>query len=69
MSNSIRQKYRAEILDLTLCHSARNVLFFGYLARSEGREDSDIDLLVTRGKGCSVTKLSFTYYEQGRHVL
>ncbi len=57
MSNSILQRYRAEILDLALTHGARNVRVFGSLARGEGRENSDLDLLVTLGEGCSLLDL------------
>jgi len=57
MSSSILQKYRAEILDLALAHGARNVRVFGSLARDEGREDSDLDLLVTLGEGRSLLDL------------
>lgn len=54
MSSSILQKYRAEILDLATLHGARNVRVFGSLARGEGNEDSDLDLLVTLGEGRSL---------------
>ncbi|MFL6232149.1 MAG: nucleotidyltransferase family protein [Thermoanaerobaculia bacterium] len=57
MSNSILQKYRAEILDLATRHGAVNVRVFGSLARGEGREDSDLDLLVTLGEGRSLLDL------------
>ncbi|HEY0552918.1 MAG TPA: nucleotidyltransferase family protein [Thermoanaerobaculia bacterium] len=57
MSSSILQKYRAEILDLALTHGVRNVRVFGSLARGEGREDSDLDLLVTLGEGRSLLDL------------
>lgn len=57
MSSPIQQKYRQEILDLATCHGARNVRVFGSLARGEGREDSDLDLLVTLGEGRSLLDL------------
>ncbi len=57
MSSSILQKYRAEILDLALRHGARNVRVFGSLARGEGTEESDLDLLVTLGEGRSLLDL------------
>jgi predicted nucleotidyltransferase len=71
MSSSILQKYRAEILDLALSHGVRNVRVFGSLARGEGREDSDLDLLVTLAEGrspkdarlWSLKKLSLHIYE------
>jgi hypothetical protein len=57
MSSSVLQRYRSEILDLALRHGARNVRVFGSLARGEGREDSDLDLLVTLGEGRSLLDL------------
>jgi uncharacterized protein len=57
MSSAILQKYRAEILDLAMRHGAGNVRVFGSLARGEGREDSDLDLLVTLEKGRSLLDL------------
>jgi uncharacterized protein len=57
MNSSVVQKYRAEILDLALRHGAGNVRVFGSLARGEGREDSDLDLLVTLGEGRSLLDL------------
>jgi uncharacterized protein len=57
MSDSFLQKYRAEILDLAMRHGAGNVRVFGSMARGEGREDSDLDLLVTLGAGRSLLDL------------
>jgi predicted nucleotidyltransferase len=57
MSNSILQKYRTEILDLAMRHGARDVRVFGSLARGEGNEDSDLDLLVKLGEGRSLLDL------------
>jgi predicted nucleotidyltransferase len=57
MSNSLLQKYRAEILDLATRHGAGNVRVFGSLSQGEGREDSDLDLLVTLGEGRSLLDL------------
>jgi predicted nucleotidyltransferase len=54
MGSSILREYRAEILDLALRHGARNVRVFGSLARGEGSEESDLDLLVTLGEGRSL---------------
>jgi uncharacterized protein len=53
----ILEKYREEILDLAARHGARNVRVFGSLARGEGREGSDLDLLVTLGEGRSLLDL------------
>lgn len=57
MSRVLLQKYRAEILDLAMRHGARNVRVFGSLARGEGRDDSDLDLLVTLEEGRSLLDL------------
>jgi len=50
----ILEKYREEILDLAARHGAGNVRVFGSLARGEGRDGSDLDLLVTLGEGRSL---------------
>lgn len=57
MAAAILKTYRAEILDLAKRHGARNVRVFGSLAHGEGREDSDLDLLVTLGEGRSLLDL------------
>ncbi|HEX5714741.1 MAG TPA: nucleotidyltransferase family protein [Thermoanaerobaculia bacterium] len=57
MRSLILQRYRAEILDLAMRHGARDVRVFGSLSRGEGREDSDLDLLVTLGEGRSLLDL------------
>jgi uncharacterized protein len=57
MSNSLLKKYRAEILQLALRHGAQEVRVFGSLARGEGNESSDLDLLVTLGEGRSLLDL------------
>jgi hypothetical protein len=57
MEGSPLQKYRAEILDLARHYGARNVRVFGSLARGEGDEHSDLDLLVTLGEGRSLLDL------------
>jgi predicted nucleotidyltransferase len=57
MSSSILQKYRAEILDVAVRHGARDVRVFGSLARGEGSEGSDLDLLVKLGEGRSLLDL------------
>lgn len=54
MSNPLLQKHRADILDAAQRHGARNVRIFGSLARGEGTEASDLDLLVTLGEGRSL---------------
>jgi predicted nucleotidyltransferase len=55
--SSLVQQYRAEILALAVRHGARNVRVFGSLARGEGREDSDLDLLVTLAEDRSLLDL------------
>jgi len=57
MRSLILQQYRAEILAMAMLHGARDVRVFGSLARGEGREDSDLDLLVTLGEGRSLLDL------------
>jgi uncharacterized protein len=57
MSDPILQKYRKEILILASHHGARDVRVFGSLARGEGSEASDLDLLVTLGEGRSLLDL------------
>jgi hypothetical protein len=57
MSSSILQKYRKEILNLASRHGARDVRVFGSLARGEGSEASDLDLLVTLSEGRSLLDL------------
>lgn len=52
--SGILRKYRAEILDLAKRHGAGNVRVFGSLARDEGAETSDLDLLVTLAEGTSL---------------
>ena len=55
--SGILRKYRAEILDLAKRHGADNVRVFGSLARGEGAETSDLDLLVTLAEGTSLLDL------------
>ncbi len=57
MSSSLVQRYRAGILDLAMRHGARDVRVFGSLARGEGGEASDLDLLVTLGEDRSLLDL------------
>jgi uncharacterized protein len=57
MRSSLLKKYRAEILQLALRHGAQEVRVFGSLARGEGNESSDLDLLVTLGEGRSLLDL------------
>ncbi len=57
MSAFLLRDYRAKILDLAKRHGASNVRVFGSLARGEGREGSDLDLLVTLGHERSLLDL------------
>ena len=57
MSSNLLRKYRAKILDLATRHGAGNVRVFGSVARGEEKESSDLDLLVTLGKGRSLLDL------------
>jgi putative addiction module component (TIGR02574 family) len=51
------QRYREEILEVASRHGAGNVRIFGSLARGEGSEASDLDLLVTLAEGRSLLDL------------
>ena len=53
----ILERYRAEILNVATRHGVQNVRVFGSLARGEGSESSDLDLLVTLGEGRSLLDL------------
>ena len=53
----VLQEYRRQILDLATRYGARDVRVFGSLARGEGTEASDLDLLVTLGEGRSLLDL------------
>lgn len=57
MDVTILQRYRTEILALAQHHGASNVRIFGSRARGQGREESDLDLLVTLGEGRSLLDL------------
>ncbi len=53
----ILERYREEILTVATRHGVKNVRVFGSLARGEGSESSDLDLLVTLGEGRSLLDL------------
>jgi len=57
MSGAVLQPYRTDILTLAMRHGARDVRVFGSLARGEGHEGSDLDLLVTLEEGRSLWDL------------
>ena len=57
MTSTILRRYRADILALAKRHGVKNVRVFGSLARGEGREGSDLDLLVTLAEGSSLLDL------------
>jgi hypothetical protein len=57
VTNKALQQYRTDILDLARLHGAMNVRVFGSLARGEGTEASDLDLLVTLAEGRSLLDL------------
>ncbi|HEV7517802.1 MAG TPA: nucleotidyltransferase family protein [Thermoanaerobaculia bacterium] len=57
MASAILQRYRADILYLARRHGVANVRVFGSLARGEGSEASDLDLLVTLAEGRSLLDL------------
>jgi predicted nucleotidyltransferase len=47
MRSRLIEAHREKILELAARHGASNVRVFGSLARGEGAEGSDLDLLVT----------------------
>jgi predicted nucleotidyltransferase len=47
------QRSRGVILQLAEQRGIRRVRLFGSMVRDEAREDSDVDLLVELGPGCS----------------
>jgi predicted nucleotidyltransferase len=47
MMSRLLEEHREKILELAARHGASNVRVFGSLARGEGSEGSDLDLLVT----------------------
>ena len=47
MRSRLVEEHREKILELAARHGASNVRIFGSLARGEGTESSDLDLLVT----------------------
>jgi predicted nucleotidyltransferase len=57
MGKTLLETYREAILKTASRHGARNVRVFGSLARGEGSESSDLDLLVTLGEGRSLLDL------------
>lgn len=52
------QAHRAELLRLAQEHGATNVRLFGSVARGDARETSDVDVLVTMGRGRTLTDLA-----------
>jgi uncharacterized protein len=57
MISKIALLHREEILALAKRYGASNVRLFGSLARGEGNETSDLDLLVTLAEGRSLLDL------------
>lgn len=55
---TLRDRYRDDILRLAEEHKLENIRVFGSIVRGEADEDSDVDLLVHPKKGCSLLKLS-----------
>ena len=47
MRSRLVEEHREKILELAARHGASNVRIFGSLARGEGSQSSDLDLLVT----------------------
>lgn len=48
---TLRARYRDQILALAAEHGAENVRVFGSVARGEAREDSDVDFLLRMKPG------------------
>lgn len=48
---------REEILELAKRYHAGNVRVFGSVARGEATDESDVDLLINTGPGCSLFDL------------
>lgn len=48
------QDYRSDILEVAATHRAANVRVFGSVARGEGNEGSDVDLIVDMEAGSSL---------------
>jgi predicted nucleotidyltransferase len=57
MRSGLVEAHREEILELAARHGASNVRVFGSLARGEGAESSDLDLLVTLEENRSLLDL------------
>jgi uncharacterized protein len=57
MRDSLLARHRAEILRIAAAHGARNVRVFGSLARGEGGEESDLDVLVELEDGRTLLDL------------
>lgn len=51
------ETHRAELLSLASRRSITGVRVFGSMSRDDGREDSDVDLLVTLAPGTSALAL------------
>ena len=47
------ESHRTEILQLALHHGLRDVRLFGSMARDDGNDASDVDLLVTLAPGAT----------------
>lgn len=58
MNSNLLAGHRQQILELAARHGAENVRVFGSIARGEGGQDSDLDLLVTLHPGRSLLDLS-----------
>ncbi len=52
--NKLVKEKREEILQIAALHGATNVRVFGYVARRDARDSSDIDFLVDMEPGRSL---------------
>lgn len=52
--HTLRSHYRDAILAIAAAHNAAEVRVFGSVARGNAGPDSDLDLLIRSGPGCSL---------------
>jgi len=57
MTEQLSPELRQEILRIARAHGASNVCVFGSLSRGQGRQDSDLDLLIDLDEGRSLLDL------------
>ena len=55
--HALIETHRAQLLSLARVRGVTNVRVFGSMGRGDGRDDSDVDLLVTLAPGVSALAL------------